>query len=376
MHEPPSPMPNDRRSPMTTRTSSETMTYPSSSVLISQSEVSASGNSLGTDATTNPSGSYVQLPGENKPYKEEKPDRPKLAIFYFVMYTLVSTYCLIAGKFFKTWYPEMSTFQLLFYRGFTAVIIMFFYMGRETKQLLVDDVSVETFPPLAFRIFQGVSCQFIRYWSMGFFSLSMIGVICKLAPVVTVILAYIVLKERLTTAEITLLVIAVASSLLVTIGDHQKDGKKYSSDHYVAFFSLLMTPLFIGIGTIALRKMKKLRTETLTTHMNLVQITFTGTAMLILNQSFTEWLYIFDWKDWLMMFGMAISVILSNTFKLLAFQNQKASKLQVLGNLCMVYQFLTDLFVFNTHFSSLQYWGIAISAFTFFVDIYMTVADD
>ena len=42
----------------------------------------------------------------------------------------------------------------------------------------------------------------------------------------------------------------------------------------------------------------------------------------------------------------------------------------------MVYQFLTDLFVFNTHFSSLQYWGIAISAFTFFVDIYMTVADD
>ena len=49
--------------------------------------------------------------------------------------------------------------------------------------------------------------------------------------------------------------------------------------------------------------------------------------MLILNQSFTEWLYIFDWKDWLMMFGMSISVILSNTFKLLAFQNQKASKL-------------------------------------------------
>ena len=42
----------------------------------------------------------------------------------------------------------------------------------------------------------------------------------------------------------------------------------------------------------------------------------------------------------------------------------------------MVYQFLTDLFVFNTHFSSLQYWGIAISAFTFVVDIYMTVMDD
>ena len=118
---------------------------------------------------------------------------------------------------------------------------------------------------------------------MTFFSLSMIGVICKLAPVVTVILAYAILKERLTSAEITLLIIAVGSSLLVTIGDHQKDGKKYSSDHYVAFFALLLTPLFIGVGTIALRKMKKLSTETLTTHMNLVQITFTGTCMLVLN---------------------------------------------------------------------------------------------
>lgn len=100
------------------------------------------------------------------------------------------------------------------------MIIMFLYMGKRTKTLLVDEVTVETFAPLAFRIFQGVSCQFIRYWSMTFFSLSMIGVICKLAPVVTVILAVLILKEKLTTAEITLLVIAVASSLLVTIGDH------------------------------------------------------------------------------------------------------------------------------------------------------------
>ena len=55
---------------------------------------------------------------------------------------------------------------------------------------------------------------------MSFFSLCMIGVICKLAPVFTIVLAYLVLKERLTTAEITLLVIAVLSSFLVTLGDH------------------------------------------------------------------------------------------------------------------------------------------------------------
>ena len=37
-------------------------------------------------------------------------DNPKLAILYFVLYTIFSTYNLIAGKFFRTWYPGMSTF--------------------------------------------------------------------------------------------------------------------------------------------------------------------------------------------------------------------------------------------------------------------------
>ena len=198
---------------------------------------------------------------------------------------------------------------------------MFLYMNRSSKRLLCDEVTVESFPPLAFRIFQGVSCQFIRYYSMSFFSLCMIGVICKLAPVFTIVLAYLVLKERLTTAEITLLVIAVLSSFLVTLGDHQKDGHKYSNDHYFALFALLLTPVFIGMGTIALRKMRKLPTETLTTHMNIVQVIFMGTAMLILDQSFMYWPLRFTWTDWLMILGMSLSVILSNTFKLLAFQN-------------------------------------------------------
>jgi len=151
-------------------------------------------------------------------------DNPKMAIFYFVMYTVFSTYNLIAGKFFRTWYPEMSTFQLLFYRGFSAVLVLLLYMGRDTKKHLVQNVNVDNFPPLAFRIFQGIFSQFIRYYSMTFFSLSMIGVIQKLAPVFTVVLAYTILSEKLTALEILLNVVAIIASLLVTVGDHQENG--------------------------------------------------------------------------------------------------------------------------------------------------------
>ena len=48
----------------------------------------------------------------------------------------------------------------------------------------------------------------------------------------------------------------------------------------------------------------------------------------------------------------------------------------MLGNLCMVYQFLTDVFWFDVHFSSMQYWGIFVSMMTFIIDIYMTLSED
>ena len=81
---------------------------------------------------------------------------------------------------------------------------MLLYMGRDTKHQLVDNVNAENFPPLSFRIFQGIFSQFVRYYSMTFFSLSMIGVIQKLAPVFTVALAYLILSEKLTSIEIIL----------------------------------------------------------------------------------------------------------------------------------------------------------------------------
>ena len=45
----------------------------------------------------------------------------------------------------------------------------------------------------------------------------------------------------------------------------------------------------------------------------------------------------------------------------------------MLGNLQMVYQFLFDVFLFDTQFSELQYWGIGVTVLTFAIDIYLTI---
>ena len=46
---------------------------------------------------------------------------------------------------------------------------------------------------------------------------------------------------------------------------------------------LVLNPVFIGMSAIALRKMKKTSTETLTTWTNIIQSIFMATAMVILN---------------------------------------------------------------------------------------------
>ncbi len=121
--------------------------------------------------------------------------------------------------------------------------------------------------------------------------------------------------------------IAIVASLLVTVGDHQENGHQYTANHYLALVFLILNPVFIGMSSIALRKMKSTSSETLTTWTNVIQSIFMATAMLCLNQSFVKFPAMFTALDWVMLLGMTFSVIGAQTFKLLAFQNQAASKL-------------------------------------------------
>ena len=73
--------------------------------------------------------------------------------------------------------------------------------------------------------------------------------------------------------------------------------------------------------------MRKTSTQTLTTWTNIVQSIFMATAMVVLGQSFFYYPSMFSAIDWIMLLGMTLSVIGAQSFKLLAFQNQAASKL-------------------------------------------------
>ena len=39
----------------------------------------------------------------------------------------------------------------------------------------------------------------------------------------------------------------------------------------------------------------------------------------------------------------------------------------------MVYQFFFDVYLFDTNFNTMQYWGIGIIVITFAADVYLTI---
>ena len=206
---------------------------------------------------------------------------------------------------------------------------------------------------------------------MTFFSLSVIGVIQKMAPVFTLIAAYTFLKEKISKLDYALIFVATAASVLVTLGDANQGTNSYN---YVCLFFLLLNPVFAGSSNIALRKLKKTSSQTLTSWTNIMQAICMGAPMVFFGQSFLYYPSIFTAVDWVMLLSMSLSTIWAQSCRLLAYQNQLASKLQVLGNLQMIYQFLFDVLLFEESFTGLQYLGIAIMVFTFVFDIYNTTA--
>ena len=151
-------------------------------------------------------------------------------------------------------------------------------MRKDTKKYLIDKVTAEDLKPLSFRIFQGIYSQFIRFYAMTFFSLSVIGVIQKMAPVITVICAYTFLKEKISKLDYALIFTATAASVLVTLGDADQGTNSYN---YVCLFFLLLNPVFAGSSNIALRKLKKTSSQTLTSWTNIMQVICMGAPMVV-----------------------------------------------------------------------------------------------
>lgn len=106
--------------------------------------------------------------------------------------------------------------MLLLRSGF-ALTFQLILVNKELKPAVWDGVDRKSVGPLIFRSIQGTCTNIINYSVTKYLPLTMIAIVNNMGPLVTLVLAYFILKENVKRFEILMIVLTVAGVLVVVI---------------------------------------------------------------------------------------------------------------------------------------------------------------
>lgn len=289
----------------------------------------------------------------------EVSDNPKMGVLWYVVYSLKLTAILYITKGIYALNPGIEVLQITAMKALISVLILALALNRNLKHVMYDRVDPAAKGALAFKTAQSTASIFISYTAMKYFSVSTVGVVCSLTPLVACVLAWLILKERLTCWTVSSIFIVLACVLLVIFGatGHAATASGHS---YLAVVGLCAQPVLLAGGMIASRKMKNNHPMAQACYTNLLL----GIVSLIGIACFPhinfDFIYSFSFLSWVLVTFAGIFTIFENTAKFMAFRYEEAAKLQKLAFLPNVWNFLIDLLVIKATFGAMQLVGFSL----------------
>ena len=102
----------------------------------------------------------------------------------------------------------------------------------------------------------------------------MIAIISNLGPTVTVVLAYMILKEKIKGFEMVIMFLSLGATVVFSIwGDSNQAATGAATTSlpiWVFYAALSVNPILSASGTIAMRKMKKFHEAVVSWYLNIV----------------------------------------------------------------------------------------------------------
>jgi drug/metabolite transporter (DMT)-like permease len=253
----------------------------------------------------------------------EKPDQPVKGMIIYIIYTFLKSLCFLCASFLYRRNPDLGSFQMLVMRSMFALVCQAIYVNKDLKKAVWDDINRSNVCPLIVRSSQGSITNIVNYTVTKFLPLTMIAIVNNLGPPVTVLMAFIVLKERVKKFEILMITLTVAGILTVVVGGEQdpstQDGMPTitKTTRYILYGVLFFNPFLSAFGTISMRKMKKFHEAVVSFYLNWSIGITSLIVILALGQGF-EPIAKFDWVSWLLSFGTGLSGVSSQTARFIA----------------------------------------------------------
>ena len=160
---------------------------------------------------------------------------------------------------------------MLLGRSIIAITTMILWVNVGLKKAVWDGVKGPNVAALSFRTVQGALTNIISYSSTKYLPLTVIAIINNLGPLATVILAYIILKERLKAFEMVVMLISLGTVITFSLFDSDDKGADKSNPPlpmWALYVALGFNPVLSSGGTIAMRKMKKFHEAVVSWYLN------------------------------------------------------------------------------------------------------------
>ncbi len=133
---------------------------------------------------------------------------------------------------------------------------------------MYDEITKDNIVPIGIRMAQNSFSLIANYAALKYFSLTTVSMVMNLSPLVTVIFAFLFLRERLKLSEALVVLLGFGAVSLMILGGDQADQKTYQSNIF-ALFILLSNPIFVSTGMVVMRSMRKTSEWTISTMNNL-----------------------------------------------------------------------------------------------------------
>lgn len=196
-----------------------------------------------------------------------------------------------------------------------------------SKEVLWDSIPKGGWKSLLVR----VACQnasiFITFYSIRQFELTTVAMVTNSATFVICLLGWLILKEQASAFSLVTLTISFGGTVLVLLGETKTtptsldgEAETQSSVQYIGnLVILLINPIIIGCGVIAMRQMRKMHESVITSYMNLMLLAIMLVLVYATGSDLTPWKS-FGWVEWLMLAGLALSNVGSQIFRFRAVQ--------------------------------------------------------
>ena len=213
----------------------------------------------------------------DKKHNKLKDYNPRLGIPYVLMNQLFFCVSRTCAKYIFERYPDMSPFQFLLIRAMVAFAFNLIMLNVSFKRVVWDSIGKENRSNLVAKVSTGMISVTLSFSAIKYFPLTYCTALRNLSPFFALLFSALCLAEPATCKQAGMLTLVVSLSIAFVFSGSGADGSQQSLEERAdpgfetiyAWSCLLMTPVFLAMGSALNRALRKLDEKTVSTYSNM-----------------------------------------------------------------------------------------------------------